>query len=137
MKLNLSIPFDKQKAITRFKVFLDQGKKIELTEIKPKRSLNQNAYLHVVISLCAIEWGNTLDEQKTDLKRECQFMRYEKNGKSYLKRTRDMDSKQLTEFIDWIRTHAGQQGLYIPDSQEYIMHRFEIDKEVDRHKEYL
>lgn len=137
MKFDTSKPFDKNKAITRFKLLLDKGANIELSEIKPRRTVRSNAYLHVCISLCAIEWGNTLDEQKTDLKRACEFMRYEKNGKSYLKRTRDLDTKQLGEFIEWIRNYAGQEGLYIPTSEEYIMHQFEIDKEIERNKQYL
>lgn len=137
MKFDTSKPFDKNKAETRFKVLLEKGAKIELSEIKTKRSLSQNSYLHVVISLCAIEFGNNLDEMKTDLKRACEFMRYEKNGKSYLKRTRDMDSKELTEFIEWIIDFAGKEGLYIPSSDDYLMHRFEIDREIERNKQYL
>lgn len=137
MKLDLKKQFDLNKAITRFKLLCDKKAKIELTEVRSKRTVRQNSYLHVCISLFAIEVGNNLDEMKTDLKRECEFMRYEKNGNSYLKRTRDMDTKELTEFIEWIRTFAGKQGLYIPSSEEYIMNRFEIDREIEQHKQYL
>lgn len=137
MKLNLSKPFDLNKAETRFKILRDKGAKIELTEIRPKRTIRQNSYLHVVISLFAIEIGNNLDEMKTDLKRACEFMRYTKNGNQYLKRTRDMNTQELTEFIEWIRDYAGKQGLYIPTADEYIMHQFEIDKNINNHKQYL
>ena len=34
--------FDKQRAITRFKKLLEKGAIIELTEKKPKRTINQN-----------------------------------------------------------------------------------------------
>jgi hypothetical protein len=54
-----------------------------------------------------------------------------------VKQTRKMDTKQLTEFIEWIRTFAGMQGCYIPTPQEYIENRFEIDKSIEQHKEYL
>lgn len=62
MKLNLSNTYDKERAKTRLKVLIDKGAKIELTEIKGKRTIRQNSYLHVCISLFAIEFGYTLDE---------------------------------------------------------------------------
>lgn len=137
MKLNLSTPYDKAKAQTRLNVLIDKGANIELTEIRQKRSIKSNAYLHVLVSLCAIEWGYTLDEMKTSLKRECEFMRYTKNKQLFLKRTREFDSKELSDFIEWIRDYAGVQGLYLPTSEEYIMHQFEIDKEINTNKQYL
>jgi hypothetical protein len=137
MKLNLSNTYDKERAKTRLKVLIDKGAKIELTEIKGKRTIRQNSYLHVCISLFAIEFGYTLDEAKTLLKRQCEFMKYSKNGQLFLKRTREMDTKELTEFIEWIRNYSSQQGLYLPTSEEYLLHRFEIDKEIEQNKNYL
>lgn len=137
MKLNLSNTYDKERAKTRLKVLIDKGAKIELTEIKGKRTIRQNSYLHVCISLFAIEYGYNLDEAKTLLKRQCEFMKYSKNGQLFLKRTREMDTKELTEFIEWIRNYSSQQGLYLPTSEEYLLHRFEIDKEIEQNKNYL
>ena len=137
MKLDLSNEYDKAKAQTRLKVLTDKGAKIELKEIRNKRSLKQNSYLHVCVSLFAIELGYNLDESKTLLKRECPFMRYEKNGQTFLKRTREMDSKELTEFIDWIRNYAGINGVDIPSPEIYQLHRFQIDKEIEMNKRYL
>lgn len=137
MKLDLTNPFDINKAKTYFNKLMEQGKQIELKEVRKVRTIKQNAYTHVCITLFAIEFGYNLEEAKTHLKRNCDFMRYEKNGETFLKRTRDMNTKELTEFIEWIRTYSSQQGCYIPTSEEYINQRFEIDKEIDRHKEYL
>jgi type IV secretory pathway VirJ component len=137
MKLNLSNPFDKNKAIVYFNKLIEKKAKIELSEINQARSLSANAYMHVCIALMSIEWGNTLDEQKTDLKRACNFMHYEKNGKRYLKRTRDLDSRECVEFIEFIRNYAAIQGLYIPTSEEYLYNKFDIDREIERNKQYL
>jgi len=137
MKLDLSKLYDKSKAEARFKVLLDKGAKIELKEVRKVRTLNQNACLHVCISLFAIEFGYTLDEGKTLLKRECDFMRYEKNGMQFLKRTRDMDTKELAEFLTWLINYAGVQGLHIPSSEQYLMHKFEIDREIELNKMHL
>ena len=93
--------------------------------------------MHVCISLFAIEFGYTLEEAKTMLKRECSFMVYEKKDQKFLKRTRDMDSDEIGDFIDWIRTYAGKAGLYIPSSEEYLDNKIAVDKEIKRFSEFL
>ena len=119
MILDLTNSLDKNKAETYFNKLLDTQKKIELKEIKAKRSIKHNAYLHVCITLFAIEFGYTIEEAKTLLKRDCEFMRYEKNGIVFLKATRKMLSDELSKFIEWIRNYSSKQGCYIPTSEEY------------------
>jgi hypothetical protein len=135
MIYDLSKPYDANKFKARLKTLKD--KKVELTEIREKRTLTQNSYLHVCISIFAIEFGYTLDEAKTLLKRNCSFMVYEKNGDKFLKRTRGMDSKELTDFIDWIRDYSGMQGCYIPTPDEYRQNKRQIDDHISSHKRYL
>jgi len=45
--------------------------------------------------------------------------------------TVNIDSKELTEFIDWIRDKAGMSGFYIPTPEEYLINRFNIDKQLE------
>ncbi len=137
MNYDLSNKIDENKAITRLESLIKRGKIISLKEIRKRRTINQNAYLHVIISLFSIEFGYTLDEGKTHLKRNCQFMRYEKNGEYFLKRTREMNTKELTDFIDWTRNYSSMNGCYLPTSEEYINQRFEIDREIEKVKQYL
>jgi len=137
MKYDLSNHIDKEKAIVRFKHLLDKGCNIELTEVKKLRTLSQNKYLHICITMFAIEFGLTVDESKTHLKRNCHFMRYEKGDETYLKRTRGMDTKELTDFIEWIIDHAGKQGLLILSSEDYLANQFNIDKEISKFNKYL
>ncbi len=137
MILDLTNSLDKQKAETYFNKLLDTQKKIELKEIKAKRSIKHNAYLHVCITLFAIEFGYTIEEAKTLLKRDCEFMRYEKNGIVFLKATRKMLSDELSKFIEWIRNYSGKQGCYIPTSEEYKENHYSIDKHISNNKQYL
>lgn len=137
MKLDLSNNLDLEKFKNYSTKLLDKGCKVELKEIRPSRSLSQNNYLHVVITLYAISYGCTLNEAKTDLKRDYKLF-YEKNGNKYLISTADLDSKQMTDFIDYIRTKAVRDmGYYIPTSEEYLTNRFNIDKSIDTYKEFL
>jgi len=64
-------------------------------------------------------------------------MRYEKNGETYLKRTRDMNTEELTKFIEWLRNYSSQKGCVIPSAEEYKENQFNIDREISRFKEYL
>lgn len=137
MKLDLSKPFDQNKSITYLTKLIEDGKQIELKEIRKVRTLKQNSYLHVIITLYSIEFGLTIEEGKTDLKRECSFMRYEKNDNVYLKSTAKLDTKELTDFIEWVRDYSAKNGCYLPTSIEYLEQKFSIDKEIDSNKQYL
>ena len=137
MTFDLSNNYDVNKAEIKFKALIASGKKIELKEIKPKRSLSQNKYFHVVVTLYAIAYGATIEEAKTDLKRDYGLI-YEKKGKKYLISSADLDSLIMTQFIDYIRTKAAKElGYYIATSEEYLKNHFNIDNEIKKYKEYL
>lgn len=137
MQLDLSKTVDIKKGQLYFTKLIESESKIELKKIIKRRSLNLNRYLHVVITLFAIEYGYTLEEAKTLLKRLCGFMVYETKGNKFLKQTSKLDNLECSQFVEWIRNYASQQGLYIPDAEEYKANQFNIDKEINNHKEYL
>ena len=136
MLLDLNNNFDLNKATTYFDKLLIKCAKIELKEIKPKRTIKQNSYLHLVLSLYAINYGDTLQEVKTDLKRGYGLY-YKKNGNKYLISSTSLDSRVMTEWIDWIRNKASIGGFYIPTSEEYLTNQFGIDKEIKQNKQYI
>lgn len=137
MKYDLSNQHDLNKFKARVDKLIADKKKVELKAIKEVRTIKQNAYVHVLFTLYGIEVGLTIEESKTLVKRNCPFGTYEKNGMRFLKRTRDMDTKEMTEFIEWFRTWSAQQGIYLPTSEEYIMQKLFIDNEIEKHKQYL
>ena len=53
MLYNLSNPLDAQNARTRLEMLIKRGANAELTEKKPKRSLSQNSYLHLLLGYFA------------------------------------------------------------------------------------
>lgn len=121
----------------KVKEYISKGYTVELKRKIKRRSIPLNSFLHVCISIFAIEYGYTLEEAKTLLKRKCSFMVYEKNGIKFLKKTSKLDNLECSKFVEFIRNYASQQGLYIPDASEYQQKQFEIDKEISKHKEYL
>ena len=137
MYLDLTNSIDVKKAKNYF-YKLNEGKcKIELRKIIPKRTLNLNKYLHVCISIFAIEFGYTLEESKILLKRKCDFMVYDKNANKFLKQTSKLNNKECSEFVEWIRNYSADKGCYIPDADEYKENQFSIDKEINKNKQYL
>ena len=137
MYLDLTNSLDVKK-YENYSAKLLEGKcKVELRKIIPKRTINLNKYLHVCISIFAIEFGYTLEESKILLKRKCDFMVYEKNGSKFLKQTSKFDNKECSEFVGWIRNYSADKGCYIPDADEYKLNQFNIDKEINKHKQYL
>lgn len=137
MILDLNNTLEIKKAEAYFKKLLESKKKIELKELRLKRTISQNSYLHVCITLFAIEFGYTIEESKTLLKRSCGFMNYKKNNFIFLRRTRDMKTDELTKFIEYIRNYAVSLGCYIPDATEYKENSYKIDKEINKNRQYL
>jgi len=137
MIYDLSNQIDKNKASYKLDQLIKNDKVIELTEKRKSKTVPQLKYLHVCIDLYAIESGYTREEQKTELKRICPWMRYEKNGSIFLISCANLDTELMTDFIDFVRTKAGLYGIYIPTSEEYIANKINIDKEIIRNKLYL
>lgn len=137
MILDLSIEFDLKKFKTYSDKLIKTEAKCELKIIKKKRTLLQNKYLHVCISFYCAETGYTIQEAKVVLKREFgSFMVYRKEDNYFLVSTANLDTGQMTEFIEWIRNVACYEnhGVYVPSSEEYIYDHFEIDKQLQHIK---
>lgn len=132
MLLDLSNSLDKNKSETYLSKLIERGAKIELKEIKPSRSTSQNSYIHACFSMISIETGYTLEEIKVLLKQTYgSDLVYVKNNQKFIRSTRDLDSSQMSKFIDWIRHFSSEQiGLYIPTPEEYIENKFEIEKHI-------
>lgn len=132
MKLDLSQPFDLQRAKEYFKKLIESESKIELKKYSPKRSLSQNAYLHVLFQYIALETGYTTEQAKVLMKRRFgSFMVETINGEKFLVSTASLDSSQLTQFIDFIRQYASEEmEIYLLSADDYKFNRFEVEKEL-------
>jgi len=87
------------------------GKKVYLTihEFKTKRSLSQNAYLHVLLTLLSDYCGyDNIEETKDAMKMMFLKVQYDDKPPT-VRRTRDLSTKELNEFIDKIRRFCLQE----------------------------
>ncbi len=131
MKLDLSNHIDIQRAETYLKKLIEEGSKIELKKFVKKRTLAQNGYLHVCLTIFSQETGFTVNELKDIFaERLPDILTYTKSGHVFRKSTSDLTTKEMTELIDLIRSTANENlGVYIPTSEEYLTNKFEIDRQ--------
>ena len=145
MVYNLSNPLDVQNAKTRLELLIKRGCIVELTEKKQKRSLNQNAYLHLLLGYFASQTGNTLEWVKQqyykklcnpDLfigEREDLFLGRVK----YVRSSSDLRTDEMNLSIERFRNwSAAEAGIYLPEAtSEAEIAALQV--EVERYKTYL
>lgn len=142
MKYELKKSYDQQKALEYLHKLIESESKCEVKKIHPKRSVSQNSYLHVLFTLWGNEWGYTIDEAKREVKYALGYT-YRKiahkekvmdigNAEQYRK-TSDMDSKELTIFIEKFRDWSAQTcGLYLPSSDEFLSEQIYFENLTDK-----
>ena len=119
MRYNLSIQQNALAAEQQLKHLIKKGANIELTEKRSRRTLSQNAYLHLILSWWGLEYGYTLEESKQYFKElNKDYYYYEKKGKTFVKSTSGVDTKEMTIHIDKFRDWSVQNGLYLPAPNE-------------------
>ena len=123
-----------------FSKLLKDGSKIELKKIAKKRTLNQNSYVHVLFQLWGNHFGYSIEEAKQVVKVELGYT-YEKGDGNvgfnpdcyvFLRKTSDMNTKELTEFIDKFRNWSASEGFYLPSSDEIGQNWEYFAKEIER-----
>lgn len=120
MKYDLSKELDLKKAKAYFANMQVRQKKIELKAIQKPKNLKAQKYLQVCIKYYAEHFGFNIEEAKTILKRASKKMMYEKEGYKFLKSLSDLTEEELSDFIDFVRAYAKENGLYIESSDEHL-----------------
>lgn len=145
MIYNTSNPLDKANFLLRTKKLAESGVIVDLTEKKPRRSLPQNKYLHVILAYFGAQTGNTLEWVKQQYYKKLVnpdlFIR-EKEDKylgriKVLRSSADLDTSEFSLSIERFRNWAAQEaGIYIPSADEAILIQ-QMEIEIERNKEFL
>lgn len=145
MVYDTSNPLDKANFLLRAKKLAESGKVIELTEKKPRRTLSQNSYLHVLLAYFGTQTGNTLEWVKQQYYKKLVnpdlFIREKEDkylGKiKVLRSSADLDTSEFSLSIERFRNWASQEtGIYMPSADEYIIIQ-QMEIEIERNKEFL
>lgn len=142
---NLSNPLDNANFLLRARKLAEGGKIVELTEKKPRRSLPQNKYLHVILAYFGTQTGNTLEWVKQQYYKKLVnpdlFIREKEDkylGKiKVLRSSAELDTSEFSLSIERFRNWAVQEaGIYIPSADEAILIQ-QMEIEIERSKEFL
>ena len=145
MIYNLSSQLDVLNARTRLEFLIKRGCIVELTEKKQKRTINQNAYLHLLLGYFASQTGNTLEWVKQQYyKKLCNPDLFigEREDKfigrvRYVRSSADLRTDEMNLSIERFRNwSASEAGIYLPEatSEAEIV---ALQVEVERYKTYL
>lgn len=146
MLYDLKNPLQREQIKARFTMLLEKSDSIvELAEKKPKRSNQQNKYLHVILGYFAVETGNTLEWVKQQYFKKLVnaelFIREQTDkylGKiKILRSSAALDSAEMTTAIDRFRNWASNEaGVYLPAPNEAELLAL-MEVEISRYKAYL
>lgn len=144
MILNLNIELDREKFKTRSDFLLEKRKVVELTE-KTGRTLSQNSYLHLLLTILAMDIGESVEYVKQYIfKRHVNhelFVR-EKIDRiigsvEILRSSADLTKEEMTTAIERLKFFAKTElGIYLPDAlSEHD--QLELLRQIDKQKNYL
>lgn len=137
-------PCDAERARVRLEWLIRNGRPFELSE-RRKRTLNANAYLHVILAYFAAQVGETADYVKRFyFKLHCNRDTFERvktdriTGRqvAYLRSTAELTAGELSLCITRFRDWAAAEGWYIPSPDEHIA-MLAMEREVEKYKEFV
>ncbi len=139
-----SNPLQKEQFKARSAKLAESGKVVELTEKKPKRTLNQNAYLWLLIGYWATQTGYTKDESEAiykEVNKDIYFVDKEIAGEKvrYIRHTYELDTREMSLSIERWRNWAVMNeafSVYLPAPNERRLIQL-MEIEVERMKSYL
>lgn len=136
---------DRARVEKRFATLLQSGKIIEVTEFKPKRTSQQNRYLHLILGEFALQVGQKIGYVKeVYFKKMCNAELFvEKKLDKFageidtLRSSADLDSAEMTTAIERFRNWASEEGgIYLPAPHEEEWLKA-IEQEINRQRQWL
>lgn len=145
MIYNLANEYDLEDFKAKCDELVKAGAYVEIKRRHLARSLSQNAYLHVLIGMFALEFGYTADEVKIDIfKRRCNADIFEvdkenRRGKKVrcLRSSASLSTAEMTTAIERFRNYsASVANYYLPEPNEHRALMF-AQQQIEKHKRWL
>lgn len=127
MTYDLNNGYEREKFKRRVNALYERRAVVEFSEYHPRRTSAQNAYLHLLLGMFAMEAGNTLEFVKHEY-----FKRFvnrdlfvvHRNDRyigeiEVLRSSRDLNTEEMTTAIERFRNwSASEAGIYLPAPNE-------------------
>lgn len=132
MKYRMSHPTQNKAARNRLYYLARKKSLVEIKEIRPKRTLAQNSYLHLIISYFGLHFGYTLEEAKQlykEINKDIYF--YKKKKRTFMRSSADLNTAEMANSIDLFMEKSNEAGCPLPlaTDQDWLL---EIDNELER-----
>ena len=135
---------DVSRAIERLKFFIENKRVFELTEKRKKRTISQNAYLHLLFGWFALETGYTTEEVKQEIFKKIvnpnTFYEGEFGNIITIERwrsTANLSTQEMTLCIDRFRDYASKEAaIYLPQPSDIVMLQ-EMEIQISNNQNYL
>ena len=135
---------DVSRAIERLKFFIENKRVFELTEKRKKRTISQNAYLHLLFGWFALETGYTTEEVKQEIFKKIvnpnTFYEGEFGNIITIERwrsTANLNTQEMTICIDRFRDYSSKEaGIYLPQPSDLAMLQ-EMEIQISNNQNYL
>jgi len=137
VKFNTSIKSEAEAAANYLIDLIDKKQIVEVKKVSPKRSLNQNAYLHLLIAAFGQHFGYSLEESKQLYKMiSSDVYKYTKNGRTFWRSSADLTKEEMAKTIDAFMKKSAEAGYPLPlaTNQEWIR---QIENSIEQSKYYL
>lgn len=141
MKYNTKNNAEAGRALDYLLTLTKAEKIVEVKEVKPRRSLNQNSYLHLLLGAFGAHFGYTLEEAKTiykQLNKDIYMYEREVRGKTweFWRSSADLDKDEMAKSIDTLMQWSLRAGYPLPPAtdQEWLR---QIENEIERAGHYL
>lgn len=121
MKYNLKNKREAEEAFKYLTQLVGKEAMVDIVKKSPNRTILQNNYVHLLLGIVGIEYGLNIEEVKIDWKRYVapEIFVYENNGKKYVRKSSQLDTKEMTTAIDKLKDYYSKLGLALPDAGEH------------------
>lgn len=141
MKFNLGIEAEAGSARMRLSYLTARKKVVELKEVSQRRSLPQNAYLHLLLGAFGQHFGYTVEEAKQIYKElNTSIYAYTKQvrdkTRTFWRSSADLSKEEMAKSITVFKQKSAEAGYALPPAtdQEWLR---QIENEIERSKHYM
>lgn len=115
MKYATSNPTEAKEAIKYLNKLIASESLVEITKKSPNRSLNQNSYLHLLLTDFGLHFGYTLKESKQLYKEiNKDIYQYTKNKRVFYRSSADLTKDEMMKSIDRFMEKSNEAGHPLP-----------------------
>lgn len=141
MKFNTAVQVEAQKAFVYLLQLTEKKQMVEVVKVSPKRSLNQNSYLHLLFGAYGIATGNTAENSKAIYKwvNKDLYYRKKKAGDEvfmHIRSSADLDKEEMARSIDRFMEWSKEAGYPLPPAtdQEWLR---QVENDIEQNRYYL